>query len=292
MTRVLVIVVTYNGSRWLQSCLRSVAFQSVGAADEGSEWYIRSGSPVTVDAMIIDNASTDGTANYAKDHFPWVRIVESKENLGFGAANNIGLKSAMEEGYDYAYLLNQDAWILPGTLSALLSAAESDASFAVLSPRQMQPRLDKEDVLFSRIKRSGKGKVQLVSRVMAAHWLIRLSALRDTGLFAPIFRHYGEDDNLCARLRRNGHKIGVVPESMAVHDRVGRDITSPQARQRTWWIASLVLLCDPCRPLPLQWLHVAALTLVKTVKNRTLAPMKAFPRLVAMNKEIKETRRI
>lgn len=274
--RILVIVVTYNGEKWISRCLESV-------------W----GSSVQADAVVIDNASSDGTLQLVREHFPWVRLVAGKENLGFGAANNIGLRMALEEGYDYAYLLNQDAWIFPDTLGKLVGAAEKEPSYAILSPVQMEADLLHEDVLFSRIPRAdrGDGTVMEVRRVMAAHWLVRLKALREVGLFAPIFHHYGEDDNLCCRLRHRGWKIGIVPSAKAVHDRAGRDLSSPAARQRTWRITSLVILCDPSLPLWVQWLHVLAFTLVKTVKNRSLSPLKELPSLFSMRDEIIRTRK-
>ena len=97
--RILTIVVTYNGLKWMDSCLESLR---------------RSECPT--DVMLIDNCSTDGTPDYVKEHFPEVNLVQSDANLGFGQANNVGLKYALEHCYDYVYLLNQDAWVMPDTL--------------------------------------------------------------------------------------------------------------------------------------------------------------------------------
>ena len=117
MNRVLVIVVTYNGMKWLDRCLGSVA----GA-----------------DVFVVDNDSTDGSADYIQGHFPQAILIRSAENLGFSKANNLGFEYALKKGYDYVYLLNQDAWLEAGALETLVAAADSHPEYAVLSPLQYQ----------------------------------------------------------------------------------------------------------------------------------------------------------
>ena len=79
MRKVLVIVVTHNGMRWLESCLSSVAKE---------------------DVYVLDNDSTDGSADYVQAHFPQVHLVRSADNLGFTGGNNLGFQYALERGYD------------------------------------------------------------------------------------------------------------------------------------------------------------------------------------------------
>ena len=61
-------------------------------------------------------------------------VFENKENLGFGRANNVGIKYARENGCDYVFLLNQDAWVEPDMMEKLISAAENYADIGVYSP--------------------------------------------------------------------------------------------------------------------------------------------------------------
>ena len=89
--KILVVIVTYNGEHWMEKCIGSI---------------MKSG--VKADTYVIDNNSTDGTVAAVRVINPEAIIVESKENLGFGRANNIGMKYALDKGYDYVYLLNQD----------------------------------------------------------------------------------------------------------------------------------------------------------------------------------------
>ena len=119
MSRVLIIVVTYNGMRWIDKCLSSVA--ASGA-----------------DAFVFDNNSSDGTADYVSEHYPSMHLVRSESNLGFAGGNNAGFLYALQNGYDAVYLLNQDAWIFPETIPSLLGLMDANPSFGILSPMQMQ----------------------------------------------------------------------------------------------------------------------------------------------------------
>src|SRR5574344_2140153 len=96
------VVVAYNGMQWYDKCFGSLQASSV-----------------PVHTIVIDNASGDNTVAYIKEQFPNVHIIESKTNLGFAKANNIGIKYAMDNNADYVFLLNQDAWIEEDTLSVL-----------------------------------------------------------------------------------------------------------------------------------------------------------------------------
>ena len=107
MRKILVIIVTYNGMKWIDRCLGSV---------------YASGMPA--DVIVIDNGSSDGTPEYVGKQFPEAVLISTGENHGFGKANNIGFSYALEKGYDYVYLLNQDAWIFPDTFSRLVDAME------------------------------------------------------------------------------------------------------------------------------------------------------------------------
>ena len=105
MANILVVIVTFNASKWVKKCLGSVEDSSLPA-----------------DVLVIDNGSTDDTLPLIRKHVPQVRIIEAGENLGFGAANNKGFRIALDEGYQFAYLLNQDAWLEPDTLEKLVAA--------------------------------------------------------------------------------------------------------------------------------------------------------------------------
>ena len=79
--------------------------------------------------IIVDNGSTDGTQDYIKSKYPNVIFVQSGENLGFGKANNLGFKYAIERGYEYVYLLNQDAWVEKNTFISLVEVSKEYSDF-------------------------------------------------------------------------------------------------------------------------------------------------------------------
>ncbi|MBQ9410238.1 MAG: glycosyltransferase, partial [Bacteroidales bacterium] len=146
MKRVLVIVVTYNGMKWLERCLGSVSavtgpkdVPQTAKTAQNAVTGPTAGPPTApaADLYVWDNDSTDGSADFVEANYPQAKLVRSAENLGFSKPNNMGMQYALEHGYDYVYLLNQDAWLESGALEKLVAAAEAHPEYAVLSPLQM-----------------------------------------------------------------------------------------------------------------------------------------------------------
>ena len=268
MAKVLVVIVTFNALKWIQKALRSVENSSLPA-----------------DVVLIDNGSTDGTLPLVRTDFPGTRIIETGENLGFGAANNIGLCIALDEGYGFAYLMNQDAWLKKDTLEKLVAAHRQE--WGVLSPVQVDAH-GRRDKRFA--KKCGKyvdaalggyhndSLVVEVPFVMAAHWLLSRKAIETVGGFSPAFRQYGEDDNWIDRLHFHGLRCGVVPAAEAVHDRGGRR-PSREKKMQLKCIATVVKVSDPNRNW--RWMRVReVLELVGMgIKNFSDVPWKFIPEL-------------
>lgn len=279
--RVLVVVVTHNGMHWLRRCLSSV-MPGAKTPDSAPE----------VDVYVWDNASTDGSADFVAENYPQAVLVRSRENLGFSIPNNKGFEYAVREGYDYAYLLNQDAWIEPGALDLLMASARAHPEYGVLSPLQMTDGYKELDRQFARLlpadtksasfvpgkalDRDGEDVVE-VRRVMAAHWLVPVQVVEKIGPFEEeLFPLYGQDDEWCRRLHFFGLKAGVVPEARAVHDRQWREEPLERVVYRNYYTGSLVRLCDVSRPLFENFLFILLFTLVKAVKYRSTLPFKYF----------------
>lgn len=280
MSRVLVIIVSYNGMPWLERCLGSV-YPGAKTCHFAPDLYV------------WDNDSTDGSADYVTKHFPGVHLVRSAENVGFAKANNMGFQYALDHGYDYVYLLNQDAWLAPGALETLVAAAQAHPDYAVLSPLQYQDGYQAFDPQFAKLyhgSEEGVGfqtssepdKVVEVKRIMAAHWLVPVGALKTVGPFEEeLFPLYGQDDDWCNRVRYHGLKVGVVPGAKAVHDRAQRREPKEKVIRRNYYTGSLIRLCDPNRPLWERFLFVCLFTLVKSVKYGSLLPFKYFRQICA-----------
>lgn len=279
MAKVLVVIVTYNALKWVKKCLNSVEKSTLPA-----------------DVLVIDNGSTDGTLPLIRTDYPRTRIIETGENLGFGAANNRGLRIAHDECYDFVYLMNQDAWLQKDTLEKLVVAHKPE--WGILSPEQLNAH-GKRDKRFR--KKCGKyvdaalkgyhndTLVVEVPFVMAAHWLVSREAIATVGGFSPAFTQYGEDDNWIDRLHFHKMRCGVVPAASAVHDRGGRKLPREKKMQLKC-IATVVKVSDPNRNW--RWVRVReVLELVGMgLKNFSAIPWKFIPELRSRFPELKELR--
>ncbi len=245
MNSVLVIIVTYNPMKWVERCFNSLR---------------QSNTPV--DIFVVDNGSTDGGPDYIQKKFPEVIFYQSKENLGFGKANNIGLQYAYDKGYDYIYLLNQDAWIFNDTIEQLTNISKRHPEYGILSPFQIEGNLSNLDYNFIYDVICNKQSVNTASIindwyfcrkqdvydvdfVMAAHWLITKKCLNIVGGFSPTFPHYGEDNNYADRVHYWKLKVGIVPSCKAVHDRGNREISNEKKLYLLKYIYVLRVTSNP-----------------------------------------------
>lgn len=212
--KVFVIVVTYNGTKWYDYCFRSLI-----------------DSTIPLDILAIDNASTDGSCDYIRQHFPEVTLFPQDKNLGFGQANNLGMKLALAQGGDYVFLLNQDAWIEPGTIEELIKVSIDHPEYGILSCMHLNKEKTKiwqlncicndqitDPSLFNDLYFGDLKEVYDTKYVNAAAWLLPRKTLETVGGFDPIFFHYGEDDNYINRVLYHGLKIGICPKERIVHD--------------------------------------------------------------------------
>lgn len=274
MNRLLVIIVTYQGMRWIRRCLDSVFSSSMPA-----------------DVILIDNGSDDGCPEFVSANYPQVILTRQDKNLGFARANDIGLRYAIDHSYGYVYLLNQDAWVLPDTFERL-AAAFGSGRWGLLSPLQMRPDLVTPD---RRFKKHYHGTmqpsdaVQPVRFVMAAHWMLSRECLESVGLFSPAFSHYGEDNNYCDRVRSHGFGVGVLPSAVAVHDRQDRKRTKEQRIYLNCQY-SKVRLSDPGSSFLFQAVWQPLRQCLMSVRWLSLKPLKDIGRLVREYPSLKRWR--
>ncbi|MBP5218086.1 MAG: glycosyltransferase family 2 protein [Bacteroidales bacterium] len=274
MNRLLVIIVTYQGMRWIRRCLDSVFSSSMPA-----------------DVILIDNGSDDGCPEFVSANYPQVILTRQDKNLGFARANDIGLRYAIDHSYGYVYLLNQDAWVLPDTFERL-AAAFGSGRWGLLSPLQMRPDLVTPD---RRFKKHYHGTmqpsdaVQPVRFVMAAHWMLSRECLEAVGLFSPAFSHYGEDNNYCDRVRSHGFGVGVLPSAVAVHDRQDRKRTKEQRIYLNCQY-SKVRLSDPGSSFLFQAVWQPLRQCLMSVRWLSLKPLKDIGRLVREYPSLKRWR--
>jgi len=223
--KISVIVVTYNGMKWIDKCLSCL-----------------SKSVIEHRVIVIDNASTDGTPAFIRKNYQDVTLLEQPQNLGFGIANNIGLSLAIKENCDYIFLLNQDAFVSPETIHTLIKVANKNINYGIISPVHLDGTGDKLDQSFSfYIKKDDKNKfisdyvlkkeikeIYCLNMINAAAWLLPVKTLNIVGGFQPMFFLYGEDDNYCQRVLYHGLQIGVVPSAYIVHDSDNNNLNLPK----------------------------------------------------------------
>lgn len=243
-----VVIVTYNGTPWIAQCIRSC---------EESEY--------PVDIIVVDNHSQDATLSLIPDV---VRLIPLRENLGFGRANNIGMMVAIEEmGADYVFLLNQDAYIAPDAISELVAAQQRHPELGLISPMHYDGQGEELDYRFVIYHRRAlrKGRAYAKDKglmpthfVNAAAWFLSKEAILRNGGFDPIFRHTGEDDNFCQRLRHKGIPLAICTRARIQHDRQNRPQPSPPPFLRVDTRAK-VILYSLTMPLLVKWVLLGQL---------------------------------
>lgn len=262
--KVLVIIVTYNALQWIEKTIESLKASSV-----------------PTDIIIIDNCSTDNTNKYIAETYSDITFVQNATNLGFGQANNIGLKHAISLNYDYVYLLNQDAWIKKDTLEILIHTHQKHPEYGILSPIQVQANEQNMDnnflkyvapatigkSLLNDIYFGNTDEVYEVNDVMAAHWLICKDCLMKVGGFSPAFHHYGEDNNYIDRARYHNFKVGIVPTAIGIHDRENRK-DSFECKLKNLNLSTLIKINDITEKI--DWWKIVKRYIQFTYKQKTL----------------------
>jgi GT2 family glycosyltransferase len=214
--KLFVIIVTYKGQQWYDRCFGSLRE-----------------STIPVQTVVVDNASNDGSVEYIKEHFPEIHLIASKENLGFGRANNVAMRFALDHGCDYVFLLNQDAWVEPDTFEKLVGIHQRHPEYGLLGPVQVNAEKTKvlsgvvkflvnpDNVnlnLFSDLIMGTIEEVYPVTEINAAAWLLPRKTIETVGGFDPLFLHYGEDWNYLSRVLYHKMKVGLAPYLKVVHD--------------------------------------------------------------------------
>ncbi|KKQ38019.1 MAG: hypothetical protein US54_C0020G0013 [Candidatus Roizmanbacteria bacterium GW2011_GWA2_37_7] len=101
--KVSIIIVTYNGLPFLKKCLPTIFYQTYQ----------------NIEIIIVDNNSSDGTAEYMNQHYPKITVIKNEKNEGFAKANNIGVDNATGE---FVFLLNNDTELFPDAVERLVHA--------------------------------------------------------------------------------------------------------------------------------------------------------------------------
>lgn len=225
MSELSVVIATWNCKKYVEECLHSF------------RQHVRISSEV----IVVDNASTDGTAEMIAQQFPEVRLIRSADNVGFARANNIGILASNSR---YLALINPDVKLLAGCVERALAAIEAEPSVGMLGPGMIgrDGSVHRSGMRFPTLW-------NLLCDALALHrvfgrrpifgghlmadfnwdssrdvdvlsgwfWLIRRDALREVGLLDEQFFMYGEDLDWCKRFRDAGWRVVFEPKAAAIH---------------------------------------------------------------------------
>jgi GT2 family glycosyltransferase len=225
--RILAIIITFNGEEWIVKCMNSVL-----------------SSAQKLSVLVVDNNSADNTVFIIKREYPEVILIENRENIGFGQANNMGFEYALSHQFDFVLLLNQDAAISPETVDCLLRGYEKNREYGLISPLHFQGNGILPDNNFYRYVTkgcrsyitdliAGREIRQIYSSdfINAAIWFLSAECIKKVGGFDPVFFHAGEDMDYYARVLYHGFKAGLCPSAIAFHYRENRKETNPKKRK-------------------------------------------------------------
>ncbi|HOG18400.1 MAG TPA: glycosyltransferase family 2 protein [Syntrophales bacterium] len=199
-----IVIVSYNTADLIGRCLESV-FASRDCRTE---------------VFVADNASADGSTGLIRTGFPQVRLIANADNRGFGAACNQGLSLCRGR---YVLFLNPDASLQPDALSRAVSAMDRSPFIGLAGLRILNPDGTLQPSVSYRYpgQRHCRDELQdlpgRIACVLGAAMLARADILHGLGGFDEDFFLYGEDQDLCLRIRRKGYEIGYVKEAVAVH---------------------------------------------------------------------------
>ncbi|MEE8300653.1 MAG: glycosyltransferase family 2 protein [Desulfatiglandales bacterium] len=199
-----IIIVNYDTAGMLYRCLNSIA----------SQWDIKT------EVIVVDNASQDNSQDIIKENFPWVKLIANKHNLGFGRANNQALKSCKAK---YVYFLNPDTELRQGVLRAMIEFMESHPEVGLAGTRIINPDGSPQSSVEKRYPGEKHAKHDLkrlrggIAWVLGASMIARRGIVEGLGGFDESFFLYGEEQDLCLRVRKAGSTIGYIPDSVVVH---------------------------------------------------------------------------
>jgi GT2 family glycosyltransferase len=212
-----VILVNFNDRSHLGTCLESVRTAAAGLSGE---------------VILVDNHSEDGSPQFVRESYPWVKLVASGQNAGFAKANNSGIRTSSGR---FLLFLNTDTVVPPDSLAALLAELKGRPAAGAIGPAlvhgdgRFQVSFGKDIGFFAELRQKlflnpyYKMALKRARRVRSVGWLsgacllARREAVEAAGLFDESFFIYFEDIDLCRRIRDLGLDLLYDPAVRVVH---------------------------------------------------------------------------
>jgi GT2 family glycosyltransferase len=187
--------------------------------------------PYSIEVVVLDNASEDGSAEAVRERYPWARVIAQPHRAGFGANHNAVIRATTGR---YVYVLNEDATVEPGSFERLVGYLDEHPEVAGLAPRIRYPdgreqasawrfptpgaaALGVLTLARAGIVQSGGDSTRRVDWAMACALLLRRSALDGVGAFDEGFFIYSEETDLARRFEAAGYETHYLPAVTAFH---------------------------------------------------------------------------
>jgi len=215
-TLVSIVIVNYNGEQWIRECMKSISKLNYSSYE----------------VILVDNASSDISVKLVENHFPWVRIVKNRTNMGCAEGCNIGLKYAKGE---IIVFMNMDLCLEPNWLRETIRILESEEKIGACCGKfydfhgkklQFPSKLD--------ISEGSLKKCREIKNLYGAAFATKRDILQKIGVFDSIFFLYYEEIDWSWRLRLAGYKCIFVPTAVAYHWRGGGGASYEQRRFLTY----------------------------------------------------------
>lgn len=189
-------------------------------------------------AIVLDNASTDGSAEAIRAQFPEAQLISLGRNLGYTGNNNVGIQAAMEQGADWVFVLNEDTVLAEDCIALLVAAAEQDPEVGIVGPlvyhhdepaviQSAGGMLDKHwnavHIGMNEDDRGQYSQPRAVDYISGCAILVKRAVIEQVGALDERLFYYWEETDWCARAREHGWKVLLAPQAKLWHRGVQRD---------------------------------------------------------------------
>lgn len=183
--------------------------------------------------LVIDNNSPDGSGKTLGDKIPDHEFIQLPVNTGYAGGNNAGFRKALDNNADYIFVVNPDVRLPPDSITHYVDILESHPDMGALNPVQLSSDGQSIDESFSRAVLSSASPyrsdhfsgLKEVKTLFGAALMLPARTIKQVGGFDPLFFAYGEEEDLCRRIRRSGFKLVVTPEAPVIHKRTNENRT-------------------------------------------------------------------
>jgi GT2 family glycosyltransferase len=291
-----IIFVNWNSTEYLRACLASIFSEAQG---------------LDFEIIVVDNASPSGDAGVLKTEFPGINLVESKTNLGFAGANNLGFRHSTGK---LLLFLNPDTKIIGSAIQTMAAHLESIPGAGIVGCKLLNTDLSIQtscvqrfptilnqalDIEFLRLRwpacrlweiqalfsdRPGPSELEVIS---GACLMIRREVFEAAGRFSEDYFMYGEDMDLCFKVRQAGFKNYYVGDASVIHYGGG---SSKQSGKNQWATIhqrnAILQFCRKTRGPFYAWMYRAVIGMAALGRLLVVIPLLPLQRIVVRMRRV------